>query len=65
MRILNKKYWPMQIKLQHNSTTDDAKIEWCKSNIGKDRFTYFNSYRYTTYAFTNEDDALMFKLKYA
>jgi hypothetical protein len=61
MRVLNKRLWPYQFKMdvEHMEANDD-RIIWLKDNLPKDdwRFNETNS----TYCFAKNEDAVLFKL---
>ena len=61
MRILNKKYWPIQLKLVEVGLPD-KRVEWCRLHLGKGCWAAFTNYGWTTFAFNEPADALVFKL---
>ena len=64
--MLNKKYWPHQIRLTLNDT--DIKVDelltWCYDNILKGKFTSFTSYNSIIIGFAEETDVIVFKLRW-
>jgi hypothetical protein len=65
-RVLNKKYWPYQIKMPKHSdrlyiTDPDPREQWCWKNLrGRDWCHW--GYEPATYAFKREQDATWFAL---
>ncbi len=77
MRVLNKKIWPsaLQLHLIDNKPSFpstyvneyvDERTTWCKENLPKNSwFAYENNWTgKKTFAFIDENDVLMFKLRY-
>jgi hypothetical protein len=63
MRVLNKRLWPHQFKMPvEHMEANTERIAWLRENLSRDewRFNEDNS----TYCFTNNDDAVMFKLSF-
>lgn len=61
MRVLNKRFWPVQLSLPvKDMYTNDDRIIWLRQNLPANawRFNEHNS----TFCFANKDDAVMFKL---
>ena len=61
MRVINKKHWPYQFKMEVEYAEANAdRLTWLKENLFKDdwRFNENNS----TYCFAKNDDAVLFKL---
>lgn len=69
MRILNKELWPYVIEVPIVQNTH-AYIEidnWCREVFGlrhKNWYAYNRSDNFRTYAFKEEADLLVFKLRY-
>lgn len=57
MRVLNKKYWPHQVKINNNF--DEAE-RWCYDNLKSCNWRNVG----THYAFKKGDEATMFALKW-
>ena len=62
MRILNKRYWPASVRIDYNYHKEDDIIIWCREQFGRDKFRIVGA---STFYFTNEKDAVFFKLKWA
>lgn len=66
MRVLNKKYWPVQIKMGSVDVHTDARVVWCDQHIDKNSWRAFTEYYNTeVFVFAREDDAVAFKLRWA
>lgn len=62
MRILNKRYWPVKIKLDFDDDKISEAIHWSNESLGQDNFRIIGS---STFYFKNKEDAMMFKLKWS
>ena len=62
MRRLNKKYWPVAVRIDYSDETNSSAIKWCQDNFGSNRFRIVGS---TTFYFQTEQDATFFALKWA
>ncbi len=62
MRKLNKKYWPVMVKIDYDYRKEDDIFRWCKENLpDKYQWTVTGS---NTFYFKHPEDAMMFKLKW-
>ena len=59
MRVLNKKYWPYQIKVADNFNSGDAE-RWCYENFASRGWRNVGAY----FAFKNGAEATAFSLKW-
>ncbi len=64
MRVLNRKYWPYQLLISVDKVNAEDMIEWCETNIIKDRFRLYYINRSAVLAFRDEDTFLFFKLRW-
>jgi len=62
VRSLNKKYWPEMVQIDYDYRRDDAIFAWCIENFGRSKFYIVGS---STYYFQSEQDATLFRLKWA
>lgn len=62
MRILNKRYWPIAVRIDYDYKQENDVFTWCVEYVGKDKFRIIGS---STYYFQNKEDAMMFKLKWS
>ena len=76
MRILNKKHWPLQVRVT-NDTTDqstwsdaytpvetDKRAIWCKQNLPKDCWFAFRENVQLIFAFKEKADLTAFTLRW-
>jgi len=61
MRILNKRYWPAQVKIDYDDRSNSDTIKWCIKNFGHNRFRIVGP---STFYFTNQKDANWFALRW-
>jgi hypothetical protein len=66
MRVLNKKIWPYQVKINkhpdRNYVTDENPQEiWCRKNL-KSKNWYSFGYTDVTFVFKRHEDAVLFSL---
>jgi len=61
MRVLNKKYWPVSVRIDYNYDKENDIYIWCKENC-QDKWLIVEA---STYYFENAQDAMMFKLRWA
>ena len=62
MRVLNKRYWPIAVRIDYDYRQENDVFTWCVENVGKDKFRIIGS---STYYFQSEEDAVWFKLKWS
>lgn len=60
MRILNKKYWPHQTRIEGNFSVDELE-GWCYNNIKRPDWRNVGYY----FVFRNGRDATMFMLRWS
>jgi hypothetical protein len=76
MRILNRKHWPLQVRVT-NDTADqstwadaytpvekDKRALWCSENLPKDCWFAFRENVHLTFAFKDKSDLTAFKLRW-
>jgi hypothetical protein len=61
MRVLNKKYWPVSVKLDYDYKKEDDIYIWCNGTFAKDQWRTLGG---STYYFRNPEDAMMFRLRW-
>lgn len=61
MRELNKKYWPIKVNIDYDDHTNTETINWCKLNIGSDKFRIVGS---STFYFSDSKYATFFTLRW-
>lgn len=62
MRILKKTIWPHQVILKSVEGDTDQRIEWLKERMPLDNYYILGPNRY---AFKNQQDAVIFSLRWS
>ncbi|MFY8211432.1 MAG: hypothetical protein ACOVLB_02020 [Candidatus Nanopelagicus sp.] len=61
MRVLNKKYWPYQTKIDRTKHSIETLERWCYDNFKSANWTNYNN----TFAFKRQEDASYFMLMWS
>lgn len=69
MRVLNKDIWPCRVKvdIESNDFKGITEMEvWLGETLGtfRDRWTVVHHYKYAYFYFHNENDAVLFSLRW-
>lgn len=68
MRILKKELWPYRVKVNSDNTNDITPVElWLGEKLGtfKGRWNVVYKHNYTEFYFKEQEDAVIFALKWA
>ena len=75
MRVLNKKHWPVNIRVLDTEPSNpygyliqgiyaDDRVTWCTDNLPKGQWYAYAEHGWKTFAFKEKEDLTAFKLRW-